>query len=476
MSKFENILKDIKSIKIQGATNVALAGIKAFLIRPDEKSAKEILSTRPTEPLMQNSIGFLLNSKNPKKDSKKLFSYIKNSKKKIAKKGAKLIKNDMNIYSHCHSSSVIEILKQAKKNKKKFVVYTTEVEPLLQGRKTAKELSKAGIKVIIGPDLAAAQLLKKCDLFLFGADAFLKKGVANKIGTSTLCKIAKDHNIPRYSCGISLKFTEQVKIEKRNSREVWDEREKNIEVENIAFDLTKKDLLSGVISEIGVLSYTQFFEKSQEKIQRLLGSPSEVMKINKKLGIQKQKEIIKKQKEEKQKELKQIKEKLKQKRLEEKRLKQIKKEKIKKEKQLSKEKKKIEIAKKKQEKILRKNTKETRKDILKKPQTVKKIKYIEDLEIEKHTHKSLDDKILILNKISKQFFNEVFGFSENDNFDYLLREFKKLKQKKCSDFCNEMIRLHYSKTDLTREKVNFLMNNLIKLINSKKSKLKVIQN
>ena len=67
--RFNKILEDIRSIKIQGAENVARAGIKAFLIEPSKGSAKRILKTRPTEPLMQNAIKLLLKSKNKKKRS-----------------------------------------------------------------------------------------------------------------------------------------------------------------------------------------------------------------------------------------------------------------------------------------------------------------------------------------------------------------------------------------------------------------------
>ena len=173
--RFDKILADIKSVKVQGAENVAKAGIKAFLLSPTKSSAKKILATRPTEPLMQNAIKLLLKSKNPKKTAEKFLSNLKKSHDTISKKGAMLIKNNMNIFTHCHSSTVIDILKYAKrKRKKKFVVYTTEVEPLLQGRETARDLAKAKIKVIISPDLAAEQSIKKCDLLLFGADAFTK--------------------------------------------------------------------------------------------------------------------------------------------------------------------------------------------------------------------------------------------------------------------------------------------------------------
>ena len=263
-TKFNKILEDIKSVKIQGAENVAKAGIKAFLIEPNKFSAKKILAVRPTEPLLQNAIKMLLRAKYPKKEADKFLSNLKKSHRAISKKGAKLIKNNMNVYTHCHSSTVMDILKYAKrKQKKKFVVYTTEVEPLLQGRITAKDLAKAGIKVIVSPDLAAEQTLKKCDIFIFGADAYTKNVIVNKIGTSTLCKIAKRYNIPRYSCGVSKKFTKKVKIEKRSGKEVWDERGKNIEVINPAFDKTNKKLVSGIISEFGITSYGEFLKKAK---------------------------------------------------------------------------------------------------------------------------------------------------------------------------------------------------------------------
>ena len=259
---FEKILEDIKSIKIQGAENVAKAGIKAFLINPTKKSAREILKTRPTEPLMQTAIKTLLNSKNSKTSARKFLKKLEKSHESISKKGAKLIKNNMNVYVHCHSSTVMDILKYArKKQKKNFVVYTTEVVPILQGRLTANDLAKSKIKVIISPDLAAEQALKNCDIFLFGVDAYTKDSVANKIGTSTLCRLAKIHKIPRYSCGVSSKFTKKIKIEKRSPMELWFRRNKNIEIKNPAFDKTNYNLITGIISELGILKPKDFLKK-----------------------------------------------------------------------------------------------------------------------------------------------------------------------------------------------------------------------
>ena len=195
--------------------------------------------------------------------------YVKYSDKEISEQGASLVEEDMNIFTHCHSSSVVNILKYAKRKlKKNFVVYTTETDPLLQGRKTAKELARTGIKIIHVPDTAVEYSLKKADLFLFGSDAFLKKGSVNKVGTAMYAEIAKHNNIPVYCCGISLKYTKKVKLEFRSGKEVWDEREKNISVLNPAFDVVKKKFITGVVSEFGILNYPRFIHIAKNHLKK----------------------------------------------------------------------------------------------------------------------------------------------------------------------------------------------------------------
>ena len=265
-TKFKQILTKIKKIQIQGAENVCKAGVQAYLLQPDSESAKKILATRPTEPLLQNAINILEKSQSKKRSSIKFLTDLKKSHAKIAKIGARLIKNNMNVYSHCHSSTVIDILKEAKKKGKKFTVYTAEVEPLLQGHKTAKDLAKSRIPVVVVPDLAAEHALAKCDIFLFGADAYTSTEVANKIGTSTLVKIAKLHKIARYSCGVSLKFTKRITIQNRDPKEVWKIKNPFITVENPPFDKTKLSHLSGIISEHGVLEKKQFVKAAKKKL------------------------------------------------------------------------------------------------------------------------------------------------------------------------------------------------------------------
>ena len=267
MEEFERNLRDIKEVKIQGANSIAIAGVRAFLLNPSKEGVKRILESRPTEPLLQNAIKLLSNSKDPEHASIKFLKYMKSSEEKTAKFGAELIKQDMIIFTHCHSTTVMEILKEAKRNGKRFVVHNLEVAPLYQGRTTAKELAKEGIKVVHFPDLAAEQALKNCDLFLFGADAFLDNGVVNKNGTSILAEIAKENKIPSYVCGFSMKYTPKIKIELRKGYEVWREKEKNIVVINPAFEIVDKEDVTGCVSEFGVLSYGKFLKEAKNNMK-----------------------------------------------------------------------------------------------------------------------------------------------------------------------------------------------------------------
>jgi translation initiation factor 2B subunit (eIF-2B alpha/beta/delta family) len=267
--KAKIILKDIKSLKIHGAENVAKAGIKAYLLNPEKSNAKKIISSRITEPLLQNAIEILLKSKNKEKSAKIFLNELETSHEKISKYGSSLIKSDINIYSHCHSSSVIDILIYAKSKKKRFVVYTTEVEPRLQGRITAKKLEKHGIKIIVAPDLALEHILRNCNIIFVGSDAFSNRHFYNKIGTSIISKLAKEYNIPIYACGVSLKYKKSIKLEKRSGKEVWDERKKNIEVLYPAFDKINYKLITGVISEFGILKPKQFIKLAKEKLNKI---------------------------------------------------------------------------------------------------------------------------------------------------------------------------------------------------------------
>ncbi len=266
--KFNKIIRDIEDVKIQGATDIAKFALKAYSLIPTKSSKKKLISLRPTEPLLSKVL-----NETEKKSPKEILKHFLDTKEKINKNILKLIKNNDVIFTHCHSTSVSNAFIYAKKKKKKFEVYNTETRPLYQGRKTARELKKARIKVTMFVDSAAMIALtkrqgtKKTNKVFIGADALLKKGVINKVGSAMIAKIAYDNKIPFYIISDSWKLAKKnVKLEERDFHEIWKKLPKNskIKIRNPAFEFVPKKYITKIVSEFGVLSYNDFLKRVKD--------------------------------------------------------------------------------------------------------------------------------------------------------------------------------------------------------------------
>jgi len=256
--EFNQILQDIKEIKIQGARNIAKSALKAYSLIPTKNSKNILLNSRPTEPMMQN----VLEMAQKKVSKEKILTHFNEAQKKINENVFKLIKNKEVIFTHCHSTNVVNALIYAKKKEKKFEVHNTETRPLFQGRKTAEELRKSGIKTTMFIDSALGVALKDAKIIFLGADALLKKGIINKIGSGIIARIAKDEKIPVYIVADSWKFTKnKIPIEQRSLNEVWDKVPKNIKIKNPAFEFVDKKYISKIVSELGAMKYSDFVRK-----------------------------------------------------------------------------------------------------------------------------------------------------------------------------------------------------------------------
>ena len=290
MTNFDSIINDIRNIKIQGAKNIALASIKAInlvlnsyktnsekLLLLKLNQAKNILiNTRPTEPAMRNVLNYIFDNLNSEKDlieviSKKINftnSHFTNSDKIISNIGYRKIKSGDNVFTHCHSSTVINILKKAKEYNKKYNVYNTETRPLFQGRKTAKELARLKIPVTHFVDSSARLALKDCDIMLLGADSISSEGrVINKIGSELFAEVADKYDIPVYICSDSWKFDSksifgfEEKIEKRLTKEVWPTAPEGVKIDNRVFEIIDSQIITGIISELGIYNPYVFVEE-----------------------------------------------------------------------------------------------------------------------------------------------------------------------------------------------------------------------
>ena len=261
---FEETVKKIKSLEIQGAENIAIKAIEAFAQKiketKDKRKLKEamnkLMNARPTEPGLQNALTYCFNGLEKGKNlCDEALSHFKNNQKQIAKNGSILIKSGMKIFTHCHSSTVERIIIEAHKQGKKIEVFNSETRPRFQGRITAEKIAKAGIPVTHFVDSAGRQMLRQCNLFLIGCDSITKSGkLINKIGTESFFDAAIESKVPIFVCTNSWKFDlKETKIEQRDPKEVWDKPPKGVKIFNPAFEQIDIKKATGIITEIGII-------------------------------------------------------------------------------------------------------------------------------------------------------------------------------------------------------------------------------
>lgn len=195
----------------------------------------------------------------------------------IGEHGSKLLKNGMGVLTHCNAGALatsdygtaLSPIYVAKENGVDVTVYSDETRPLLQGsRLTAWELDRAGVKVVTICDNMAAQVMRegKIDMVIVGADRVAANGdAANKIGTYGVAILAKHHNIPFYvaipysTIDHALPDGSGIPIEQRHADEVRNGFGRltaplSVEIYNPAFDVTPNDLITGFITENGIIS------------------------------------------------------------------------------------------------------------------------------------------------------------------------------------------------------------------------------
>jgi methylthioribose-1-phosphate isomerase len=198
--------------------------------------------------------------------------------KRMAAHGAALIDDGDTIIHHCNTGALatvdwgtaLGVIRTAHEQGKKIHVLVDETRPRLQGaRLTAWELEQYGIPYELISDNMSGYFLKagKAQKVFFGADRVAANGdVANKIGTYMLSLAAHDNGVPAYAVvptstvDLSLAHGDLIPIEERDPEEVLGlefhgERVAPIEAEarNIAFDVTPNRLITGIVTENGVV-------------------------------------------------------------------------------------------------------------------------------------------------------------------------------------------------------------------------------
>jgi len=199
--------------------------------------------------------------------------------KRMSAFGASVIKDGDTIIHHCNTGALAAVdwgtalgaIRMAHEQGKRIRVLVDETRPRLQGaRLTAWELSQYKIPYDIISDNAAGYFLQKgeANMVFFGGDRVARNGdVANKIGTYMLALAASANHVPVYcvvptsTIDLSLEDGLSIPIEERSQDEVLDIQLRGQKVipegstaRNPAFDVTPNHLLTGIITEKGIIN------------------------------------------------------------------------------------------------------------------------------------------------------------------------------------------------------------------------------
>lgn len=299
---YEDVAEAIVTMKVRGAPAIGVAAAFGLVlgskrIKTTENDfysdltiiADELKKTRPTAVNLFWAIDRMMDIAriNLHRDSSEIKKALLQEALIMAKEdiatnrnighyGQTLIKNGDHILTHCNAGALatvdygtaLGVIRSAFAAGKDIHVYVDETRPLLQGaRLTAWEMVQEGIPATLITDNMAGYFMqqKKVDLVIVGADRITANGdVANKIGTYSLSVLAKENGIPFYiaapfsTVDFSLKSGNEIIIEERNPEEVTCVQGKQIapegiQVSNPAFDVTPCHLISGIITEKGVI-------------------------------------------------------------------------------------------------------------------------------------------------------------------------------------------------------------------------------
>lgn len=210
--------------------------------------------------------------------------------KRMAAHGAGLMNENETVIHHCNTGALatvdwgtaLGVIRMAHEKGKRPHVLVDETRPRLQGaRLTAWELEQYKVSYEIITDNAAGYFLSsgKVDRVLVGADRVAANGdVANKIGTYMLALAAKDNQVPFFAVvptstvDLALAEGNQIPIEERESGEVLELKVRGEQVapvgamaRNPAFDITPHRLITGIVTEYGVI-YPPFAENLRQAV------------------------------------------------------------------------------------------------------------------------------------------------------------------------------------------------------------------
>ncbi|HTM61694.1 MAG TPA: S-methyl-5-thioribose-1-phosphate isomerase [Burkholderiales bacterium] len=285
----EQVAKAIRDMVVRGAPAIGCAAAFGVVLGKGSTKAYEVLrKSRPTAVNLFWALDRMKRAQDLRAEAEAIYAEDLAANRAIGELGAQFIKVRARVMTHCNAGALatagygtaLGVIRSAKG--KQISVIANETRPYLQGaRLTAWEMVQEKIPCTLITDNMAGHLMSRgeVDVVIVGADRIAANGdVANKIGTYALAVMAKRHGIPFYVAAPISTFDpaipdgSHIPIEERSADEVTGYRKlrwapKGVNVRNPAFDVTPADLVTGIISEKGVV-----LNPDREGIRKLLAS------------------------------------------------------------------------------------------------------------------------------------------------------------------------------------------------------------
>jgi translation initiation factor eIF-2B subunit delta len=175
----------------------------------------------------------------------------------VAEGALGLIEEGSTIVTLSNSSTVQHALIHAQRAGRRLEVICAESCPSHEGREQATLLANCGLSVTLLEDQAAIAAVEHANLVLVGADMLTNRGLVNKIGTYAMAKIAREADKPFYTlCGsekfLPPGFRPHAPADSA-PEELWTNQPQDIGGPQQLFDFTPLELLSGIVTEQGIL-------------------------------------------------------------------------------------------------------------------------------------------------------------------------------------------------------------------------------
>jgi len=214
---------------------------------------RDILATYPS----MGSLWRLANTAFLEEDAEAAFQSLPEADARVIRQGRQVLTEEAVVLTYSRSSTVKEIL--AGNPEMVSRVLCGEGRPHGEGRRLARELSRAGIHVTLTTDAGLLEEIPEADLVLVGADALVDGAVVNKAGTGAVMRGATAVGLPVYVTAASHKAFPFVFIKEEPGGEVWDSPPPGVRIKNLYFGTASAAHVTAFVTERGRSRHAPLF-------------------------------------------------------------------------------------------------------------------------------------------------------------------------------------------------------------------------